>query len=220
MIRQSINLLPSSVHERTSAGLRTGRYVASILAGVVMLSALTVHARVLRGGLRESLATAQAKHDEVIRMERRIAHIRSESAELDRALARYRAIAQPIEFAGVIATIANRLPEGAAIDRIDVEATSRRTARSARTAAAPAGATASAPARPARIEISGLAQDDRAVAGFVAELQALEFTETVTLDFSRTRLVRGIPARDFRVTIRIDLDRIAPMAVASAGGHS
>ena len=55
-------------------------------------------------------------------------------------------------------------------------------------------------------ELSGFAATDQDVAQLVANLEHVGVFEQVSLDFSRTRSVRGHNAREFRISLRSDLD--------------
>ena len=55
-------------------------------------------------------------------------------------------------------------------------------------------------------ELRGVAATDDDVAEIVARMQAHTLIEHVSLDFSRSRAVRGRGAREFRISFGINLD--------------
>ncbi len=55
--------------------------------------------------------------------------------------------------------------------------------------------------------VAGFAATDQEIADLVAAIGAIPPFRDVSLDFSRTRSVRDKPAREFRLSFWIDLDR-------------
>ena len=204
MYRQ-IDLLPESIRQRTNKGVRTGRTIASIAIGSVLLVALSFHARYDRDVQRTNYDRAKAEANAVISMEQRIDDLRSDLAELESAYARYRAIVPSIDLSDLTATLVNHLPGSAVLDRLDLHTAGRRSSgRSARDRGSAAGDRSS---RQMTIELTGFAPDDRVIASYVGTLEKLRIFDHLTLDYSRTKLVRERPAREFRISLRLDLDR-------------
>jgi hypothetical protein len=73
-------------------------------------------------------------------------------------------------------------------------------------------------------EISGFAPMDEDIAEYVGRLSDTGFAREVSLDFSRGRYVRDRPAREFRLSFRMDLEAtydvalVDPTPLASANG--
>jgi hypothetical protein len=115
----------------------------------------------------------------------------------------YELIAMPMEVSRVVATLVNLLPESATLDRIDIRAGSPKAGRSARGH----GRKGDGPApRSLTGELSGFALTDLQVAELVARIEDIGFFDKVSLDFSRSRTVRGVKARGFRISVHADLD--------------
>ena len=214
MYRQ-IDLLPDSIRQRTNKGVRTGRTIASIAIGSVLLVALSIHARYDRDVQRASYDRVKAEANAVISMEQRIDDLRSDLAELESAYTRYRAIVPSIDLSDLTATLVNYLPSSAVLDRLDLHTAGRRSSgRSARDRGSSAAERSN---RQMTIELTGFAPDDRVIAAYVGTLEKLGIFDHVTLDFSRTKLVRERPAREFRISLRLDLDlRFEQVQIAGA----
>jgi len=205
MYRQ-LDLLPASIRQRTSKGVRTGRMIASVAIGVALFVALSIHARYDRDVQQNLFNRALDEANAVIRMEERIAGLQKELAELESGYERYRAIVPSIDLSDLTATMVNHLPTSAVLDRIDVSTVGRRSGgRGARDRGGAAGGDRLQ--RQMTLELTGFAPDDRVVAEYVSTLQELRIFEHVTLDFSRTRIVRERPAREFRISLRLDLNQ-------------
>jgi hypothetical protein len=103
----------------------------------------------------------------------------------------------------VVATIVNDLPPGITIETLDMEAGERRVPRAARVVAGDNNR----PPRLLVVEISGFAPANDDISLLMMRLRNHESFEEVTLDFNRTRVVRDIIAREFRLSFRVDLER-------------
>jgi len=218
MYRQ-IDLLPESIRQRTNKGVRTGRLIASVAIGSVVLAALSVHARYDRDVQQTIYDRATTEANAVISMEQRIDGLRADLAELESAYERYHAIVPSLDLSELTATLVNHLPGSAVLDRLDLNTTGRRGgSRTARDrGSASSGDRA---ARQMTVELMGFAPDDRVIAQYVGTLDRLGIFDHVTLDFSRTRIVRERPAREFRISIRLDLDRRYERIADAAAGAS
>lgn len=205
MSHGQIDLLPESIRARSQAGVVAGRYVASMLIGVVLLGLMATHSRLMLDLARDRLRVAEDQANMVLAAEAKAVRLRQTLDETRGYIQRYERIALPLEISRVIATIIDELPDSATLDRIDVRAGTRQRGRNAR------GRSAAGPSEPlSRVltgELSGFAVSDQDVAAIVANLETLGLFEQVTLDFSRTRTVREKSAREFRISFRADLER-------------
>lgn len=216
MSAREVNLLPVDVRDRTERQVRSGRYVAAVAVASAVVAALAAHARIDLAGARSETERVRAAAALVFAEEERIAALDAEIGAFRDARARYRRIALPLETARLVSTISAVMPAGTTLERLDLDARPP----GLRRGRGPEPASADGPRR-LRGELSGFAPDDRAIARLVQELQARPPFEDVSLDFSRSRLVRERPARAFRLSFQVDLsavydvDLVAPSGLAS-----
>ncbi len=206
MKQHNIDLLPEALRARAQAGLRTGRYVTSVLLGIGLVVAVTLHSRF---GLDRTLGafdSARGQADQVLATLERSSVLRDKLLDLEDSVERYRSIAHPIEISRILASVINRMPEGTTLDRFDLSAGSRSSGRNSRS-----GRRSSSDDGAPRVlvgEVAGFAPDDRAIAEFVSGLQDLDPLEGVSLDFSRTRSVHDRAAREFRLSFRVNFEAL------------
>ena len=171
----------------------------------MLLLVPATHSRLLLASARDRVRAAEEQADLVLTAEARANQLRNELRETRVFIDRYEHLAMPIPMSRLIATITNELPPSATLDRIDLNAAGRNATRNVRRRGLGDGA--ESPQRILIGELSGFAASDRDVADLVARLESLGLCRQVSLDFSRTRNIRGRSARQFRVSFRIDLDK-------------
>ena len=203
MKQGSIDLLPDAIRARSQAGVVAGRYVASLLIGVVLLGLTATHSRLMLDLARQRLEVAEEQADLVLAAEAKAEQLLASLTETRGLISRYEIIATPLDVSRLIATIVNRLPTSATIERLDLFSGTRRAHRSARSRSAKPDATRS---RILTGELSGFAASDLDIAEIVANLESLNVFQQVSLDFSRTKTVRNLSAREFRISFRVDLN--------------
>jgi hypothetical protein len=204
MKQHSIDLLPDSIRARSQAGVRTGRYITCAVVSTILVIVATTHVCLQLDHARSEREAAREQADLVLAAETKASELRDRIDEVEAYMERYKRIAPPLEVNRVLATTINALPEGVTLDRVDMDAGARRIARSPRDRGSVDPD--AAPPRVLTAEISGFAPDDRAIAEFVTRLEGTEPFRQVSLDFSRTRDVRGRTAREFRLSFRINLE--------------
>jgi hypothetical protein len=204
MMQHPIDLLPEAVRVRSQAGVRTGRYVTAAVLITLVLVLLTTHSWLTLKRARAEYQTAREQADMVLATEARAESLRQQISEIRTEIDRYDRIALPLDVSAVLATIANGMPNGMTLDRIDFEAGAYRIVRSPRSKGADEAK--ETPPRALNGEVSGFAPTDREIAEFVGYLSDTPPFENVSLDFSRTRVVRDRSAREFRLSFRIDLE--------------
>jgi len=203
MTQHAIDLLPDVIRARSQAGIVAGRYVVSLVIAVVLVGLAATHSRLMLDLARQRLRIAEEQADIVLSAEATATNLSETLDAASEYIRRYELIALPIEVSRVVATLVNLLPESATLDRIDIRAGTSNTGRSAR-GRAPRG---DGPARRSLTgELSGFALTDLQVAELVARIEDIGFFDQVSLDFSRSRTVRGVKARGFRISVRADLD--------------
>jgi hypothetical protein len=199
-----IDLLPEAIRARSQAGVVAGRYVASLLIAVVLLGLMATHSRLMLELARDRLRVAEEQADMVLAAEAKAVQLRRSLDRTHGYIQRYERVALPLEVSRVIATIINELPDSTTLDRIDLRAGTRQNSRNARDSAS---VRREAPQERTLIgELTGFAVSDEDVASIVANLEAMELFDQVSIDFSRTRTVREKSAREFRVSFGADLD--------------
>ncbi len=204
MTQRPIDLLPDSIRARSQAGIVAGRYVVALLIAVVLLGLAATHSRLMLDLARQRLRVAEEQADIVLSAEAKADQIRQMVDDKRNFISRYALIAMPLEISRVLATLINALPETVTLDRIDLHAGAVRSGRSAR---GRRGAETDGPVpRALTGELSGLALTDQEVAEFVKSLIDIGLFQQVSLDFSRSRTVRGKMARGFRISFHTDLD--------------
>ncbi len=203
MTQLAIDLLPDAIRARSQAGIVAGRYVVSLLIAVVLVGLAATHSRLMLDLARQRLRVAEEQADIVLSAEATATNLRETVDAMSEYIRRYGLIAMPIEISRVVATLVNLLPESATLDRIDIKAGTPNAGRSARGRARKGDG----PARRSLTgELSGFALTDLQVAELVARIEDIGFFDQVSLDFSRSRTVRGVKARGFRISVRADLD--------------
>ncbi len=203
MTQHAVDLLPDVIRARSQAGIVAGRYVVSLVIAVVLVGLAATHSRLMLDLARQRLRVAEEQADIVLSAEATATNLSETLDATSEYIRRYELIAMPIEVSRVVATLVNLLPESATLDRIDIRAGTPNAGRSAR-GRAPKG---DEPARRSLTgELSGFALTDLQVAQLVARIEDIGFFDQVSLDFSRSRTVRGVKARGFRISVRADLD--------------
>ena len=205
MSQPPIDLLPESIRARSQAAVVAGRYIAALLIASMLLLVPATHSRFLLESAHDRMRAAEEQADLVLTAEAKASQLRDELRETRVFIDRYERLAIPIPMSRLIATITNELPPSATLDRIDLNAAGR----NARSSVRRRGLRDNAESLQRFLigELSGFAASDRDVADLVERLESLGLCRQVSLDFSRTRKIRGRSARQFRVSFRIDLDR-------------
>ena len=203
MTQRPINLLPDSFRAQSEAGVVAGRYVVSLLIAVVLLGLAATHSRLMLDLARQRLRVAEEQADLALSADTRAAQLREQLDDSRDFIRRYQLIAMPIEISRVVATLTNILPESAAVDRLDLATRTTQTARSTTRRRPAADGVVS---RTLTGELSGFARTDQDVADLVMRIEDIGLFEQVSLDFSRSRSVRGENARGFRISFSADLN--------------
>jgi hypothetical protein len=205
MRQHQIDLLPDSMRAQTQARATASRNLGVIAGAVAVVIAVITHSKMEVDSATERLETMSAQAAVLEQHEARAAELQKEIQRCDWFIGRYDAVALPIEMSSIVATIANELPPSVTLERLDLDAGERQAKRTARNAAP-----LPKDERPPRIligELAGFALSDQDIADLVSRLDRREPFQAVSLDFSKQRVVRGVSARDFRLSFIIDLER-------------
>ena len=213
-----INLLPASIREKTQAGVRAGRVIAAALAVTAVLIVTGTHSRIVVDHAEDRLTITEGRADEAMRLEAEETVLTRRIEELQTYIDAYTTVAPAIRVSDVIATVVQALPESATLEEI--------VANVERVRLVPNGIIDGKDTGRLRVEILGFAVSDADIATLVSELGRTTPFEDVGLDFSRSRQVRGHRAREFRLSLHVDLSRaytvelpVASDAVAGAKGN-
>ena len=204
MNQHSIDLLPDDVRAQSQAGVVVGRYIGVAVAVALLLTVAGIHSKVRLNHARGQLDEAERQAALVIGAEAQAGSLRAQLHETRLFIQQYERTALPLKMSQILATVVNELPLSVTLDRIDLVVGVKRSARSARSRGA--GKPKAHQARMLTGELRGVAATDDDVAEIVARMEAHALIEHVSLDFSRSRAVRGRGAREFRISFGIDLD--------------
>jgi hypothetical protein len=202
MTQHPIDLLPDFVRIECQRGVRTGRYITAIVAAVVIIVIATTHARFELDRSRERFSRAEEQANVVLQLEWRAAHLASELEKAAAKIELHEALSLPLESSRLIATLINHLPESVTIERLDFDTARRQLPRT------PARNGQDVSRQMGFGELSGFAASDDHVGELVGRMESSNIFHAVTWDYSRSRTVRELPAREFRVTFTIDLDEV------------
>lgn len=202
MTQHPIDLLPEFVRIKCQAGVRAGRYVTAVIAAVVIVVIATTHMRFELDRSRERLARAEDQANIVIELEQRADKLTGSLDEAADSIELHEALHFPFEVSRLVSTMINQLPGSVTVEHLEIDANPRRLGRAQSQAGE--GDTA---VRVSVGEVSGFAASDDHIAELVARMESSQVYRSVTWDFTRSRLVREQPAREFRVSFQINLDK-------------
>ncbi|HWB20971.1 MAG TPA: PilN domain-containing protein, partial [Phycisphaerales bacterium] len=184
-----------------------------------MLVILITHSKIMLNKARLSLYDTQIAANKVIETESKIAELRGVLEANHAATREYERAAFPLESSSIIATIVNRMPVGMTLQQLTIDAGQRVATNSPRSKGVKDKSKAANLPRMLTAEVGGVAPSDQEIAQFVNALENNPPFSAVSLDFSKTSIVRGTPAREFRVSFSINLDAhytLVPSAEAVA----
>jgi hypothetical protein len=202
MNQHPIDLLPPQVRQRAQAGQRTGRSIALFGGALLLLVVIVTHSKMVLDSAEARLASIQREAQDAIGIEKTLASLQSEITQSQAYISLYEQVSSPLPMSSILATVINALPETAALDEIHARLDSGQAVRSARSRYSSQD---QAVPRQLRIELSGFAASDAEIAEMVGRLRVINPFENVSLDFSRTRPIGGKNAREFRLSLQIDL---------------
>jgi hypothetical protein len=200
-----IDLLPKAIYAQSQAGLRMGRFGGASAVVIVMLVVAATHSRIVLRNAQIDKYNISAQATQVSEIDARAATLRRALNDIHKFTEVYNKAAFPLDMSAILATVIHKLTPSVTLDQIDLNAGTRQGARTPRSKGA-AAKDEPAPPRVLNGELSGFAATDQHIAELVSRLRSTPPFRDVSLDFSRTRDVRGVSAREFRLSFRIDLD--------------
>jgi len=195
MKQHPINLITDSMLERTRAGMRTSRYIVAGLALTMCMILTATHSRMVLEGNEQEHASTSAKAEMALELDRTARTLESEQQALEEFMKDYRSVALPLEATRIIATLVDTLPPSVTLTEFDLRYDSD---------SSQGGATGPGTRRLAGT-MAGIAASDSDVAALVHGLGVREPFESVQLEYSRSDVIRELPAREFSLSFTIDL---------------
>lgn len=189
-----MNLLPTRYRERSLGQARSSRVAIAAIVALGAAVALATHARLSSSSSQTRLLAAQVRADGARAVETSATRLELAKIKLERFVDSYHREELPLPMGDLLATIAGVLPasvtvEELRLDLVDDDGTRRIDAR-----------------------LEGFARSDVEVTELVERLANREPFTGVTMDFSRSRSVRGATARGFRIGFHVNLDEVWEIA--------
>jgi cell division protein FtsB len=182
-----MNLLPDQYVQRSNNRIRSSRVAIIIIVTLVAIVAIATHSRIAINNATEQLVVAQARANGAIEVESDASTLVLQKEELEKFVKKYNEIVLPFAMGELVATITNALPENITVEELSLDVLESKGRKII------AG------------HISGFGSSDESITEVVSNFQSTSPFQNVTMDFSRSRIVRGLRARGFRMSFSIDL---------------
>ena len=197
-----MNLLPEQYIERSLNSARSSRVAIAIIITLVVIAAVATHSRLAMNAAVDQLVASQSRANSALKLEVDATTLEVRKTKLANFIERYDNSTNVFPMGSLVATIANMIPESMTLEEmsLDIVQTEKGNGISGR--------------------LSGFATSDELIAGVVSSMQKHAPFDIVRMDFSRSRTVRGVRARGFRISFLIELDQSWQLAkrTAFAGG--
>jgi hypothetical protein len=196
-----MNLLPEHYIERSKNRVRSSRVAIMIIVTLASVVAVATHSRISVNSATEKLIVAQARANGAIEIEVDATTLELKKEKLKTFVDKYQEIQLPFAVGDIIATITNALPENITVEELSFDVLE------------------SDGKRMITGHIAGFGSSDESIASVVSEFQTKPPFENVSMDFSRSRTIRGVRARGFRMSFSIDLlnNWVVRTAIADVG---
>jgi len=196
-----LDLMPEGIRRRTQAGQRLRRFMAIGVIVIGAIIAFATHSQIRSDRLEESLIVARARAAQALKLEREAEDMSVLREEIESYMNAYEKVALPMRMDALMGRIVAALPESATVDHLLLEYEDSRTNHRGRQASMEG---------PRRIVggLTGFAISDDDVAGLVQRMEMDVSFEDIRLDYTRSREVRGVPAREFQLTFTVNLEGI------------
>ena len=196
-----MNLLPEHYIERSKNRVRSSRVAITIIVTLASVVAVATHSRISVNSATEKLIVAQARANGAIEIEVDATTLELKKEKLKTFVDKYQEIQLPFAVGDIIATITNALPENITVEELSFDVLE------------------SDGKRMITGHIAGFGSSDESIASVVSEFQTKPPFENVSMDFSRSRTIRGVRARGFRMSFSIDLlnNWVVRTAIADVG---
>jgi hypothetical protein len=183
-----MNLLPEQYVERSRNKARGNRVAVAIIITLCGVAAVATHSRLSMNSAVEKLVIAQSRANSALELEVDATSLELKKAKLEEFVNRYNKEKVVFAMGDIIATISNMLPASMTLEDFDLDVvqTEEGSAISGR--------------------IAGFATSDEIIASLVTGLQTHKPFSSVSMDYSKSRTVHNIRAREFRISFLIDLN--------------
>ncbi|MCC6682730.1 MAG: hypothetical protein IT445_17655 [Phycisphaeraceae bacterium] len=217
-----INFLPETFRLQAEIRRRKYRHMLLLVIFAVSLVGWAVVERGRNLGPRDYAAALEAEVKIAREQMSEMVRLRSEQQSLLRQVELQRELSQPIGHTQVIAVLSQILPPSVALTDLEVdthrpppqpleEPGKKKRSSSSKTT------TADTPVEDyLQIDLQAVAPDDLTVANVIGDLADHSLFEQVTMKYSRPTQRQGIDARQFRLSMRVRLDRKFELEVAHA----
>ncbi|MEE2907101.1 MAG: PilN domain-containing protein [Planctomycetota bacterium] len=193
-----IDLMPVAIRRRAQAGQRLRRLIAIGVVTLGLIVAFATHSQLRRDRLEEQMLVSESRAAQALQLERQAEHLSVVRTEIEAAMRAYDRVALPMRMDKLMGRIVTALPASATLEHLLLEYEDDRKQHRGEQPEDPL-------TRRIVGGINGFAASDDDVARLVQRLEQDEPFEDVRLEFTRSREVRGVAAREFQMTFAIDL---------------
>jgi len=191
-----IDLMPAGVRARAEAGQRLRRTIAFCLAVAILAGGATTWSSIRAEQTGRDLVRLEAMARQSLELESQAIACAKAARDIESAMNDYRAVALPMPISSLLAGIVEALPPGSTLESLSMEYDNGRRVGTTDTAR-----------RHLLGAIEGYAATDEDVATVARRMGGQSAFADVRLEASRSRSIRGRPARGFSILFTIDLDR-------------
>jgi hypothetical protein len=192
----AIDLMPAEVRARAEAGQRLRRTIGLCLVIATIAGTAATWARVRVDHAGSDLVRLEAMASQSLELESQAAACGVAADAIEAAIDDYHRVAMPMPITSLVAGIVASLPKGGTLESLSLEYDDGQRL-----------GVDSGSARQLLGEIEGFASADDDVAVLARRLAGQAPFESVRLEASRSRTVRGRPARGFTILFTVNLDR-------------
>lgn len=198
-----MNLLPEQYVERSKNKARSSRVAIVIIATLCIVAVVATHSRFAVNSSVQRLVISQARANSALELEVDATSLKLRKAQMETFINRYKKENTVFPMGDLVATISNMLPESMTLEELSLDLILTEEGKGI-------GG-----------RISGFALSDETIASLVSSLQSQPPFGTVSMDFSKSRVVRGIRTRGFRISFLINLEQSWNVSrmVSIAGGE-
>ncbi len=183
-----MNLLPEQYVERSKNKARSSRVAIAIIITLCAVATVATHSRLAMNSAVEHLVIAQSRANSALELEVDATSLELRKAKLESFINRYNNEKITFAMGDLVATVTNLLPTSMTIEDFSLDIVQ-----------AEEGKHISG-------RLAGFASSDESIASLVSSLHKKEPFGEVSMDFSKSRTVRGMRAREFRVSFLINLE--------------
>jgi hypothetical protein len=183
-----MNLLPEQYVERSRNKARGNRVAIAIIMTLCAVAVIATHSRLSMNAAVEHLLVVQSRANSALELEVDATSLELQKARLESFIDRYNKEKNVFAMGDIVATITNILPDSMTLEDISLDIVQTEVGR---------GISG---------RLAGFASTDETIASLVSTLQTQEPFSSVSMDYSKSRNIRGKRARQFRVSFLIDLE--------------